>query len=86
MGLNEKDRIDKLLEIFPNPASNLLNIYFPTRGSGQVTVFDLSGKMLLNEIYFGEQMQVDVSDFPSGMYLIRVADDEKVAVKKFVVE
>lgn len=86
VGINGKDRIDKFLEIFPNPASNQLNIYFPTRGSGQVSIFDLSGKMLLNEIYFGDQIQVDVSDFPSGMYLIRVADDEKVAVKKFVVE
>jgi hypothetical protein len=86
VGLNEKDRIDKLLEIFPNPASNRLSIYFPTRGSGQIAIFDLSGKMLLNENYLGEQLQVDVSSFRSGMYLIRVGDDDKVAVKKFVVE
>jgi len=86
VGLNEKDRVDNLLEIFPNPATDRLNIYFPVRGSGQIAIFDLSGKMLLNENYLGEQLQVDVSGFPSGMYLIRLADDDKVAVKKFVVE
>lgn len=74
------------LSLYPNPASEQLNI---VAGSGiirQVSIFNLSGV----EVYSRGSLEtghlrLDVSSLPSGMYFARVSTGKGVATMKFVV-
>ncbi len=58
------------LDIYPNPASNLL--YVSGMKGESVQVYDLSGRMLLQAEADGEEtMHLNISGLSGGMYILR---------------
>ena len=61
--------------IFPNPANNE---FFIKNSNGfsnlKVTVFDISGKMLLSQSVENESNKIATSTLSSGMYLVKLED------------
>lgn len=71
------------VNIFPNPTATYL-IITSTHAINTITINNLLGqKVYSNQYNNAEQVHVDVIDFPSGVYFIKVNDSE---VKKFVKE
>jgi hypothetical protein len=72
-----------LLQVYPNPASNTINIQLlaPQDEIFGVTIYDVTGKSLKHwseppvSIY---QKQIDVSALPAGNYFIRIGKQETV--------
>ncbi|MFT4601154.1 MAG: hypothetical protein ACI857_001332 [Arenicella sp.] len=60
------------LQIFPNPASDVLNIKSAT-GIAKLNVYDLSGKLIYTEVSNSNIIQIGLSDFESGIYVINVS-------------
>ncbi|MCB0480346.1 MAG: DUF4465 domain-containing protein [Flavobacteriales bacterium] len=70
LSVDEKNTLPGAWKPFPNPTSGV--IYFPTSELVDVRVIDISGKVF----EFEKQMkQIDLSDFPEGMYLLEVSND-----------
>lgn len=55
--------------MFPNPASDVVTIR--KNGNGTVKLFNLSGQELLNT-QFSNQLNLDLSDFPAGIYSVSI--------------
>jgi len=53
-----------------NPVSNFLRIHHLNEKINQVKVFDLSGKLVINE--FTNKDNIDVSQLPKGIYILSV--------------
>ena len=70
------------INLFPNPTQNELYITasYPI---ALVVVTNLLGQTVYTKDYNSEQVQVDVSDLPAGIYLVRINGSE---VRKFVKE
>ncbi len=67
----EKSRI----ELYPNPASEMLNIKFPYSGKWQVSIYNMHGLLISKE--YAKQSgayDTDLHELPSGMYTIRCQD------------
>lgn len=66
--------------IYPNPVTNSLYIDWSDDNNGEVQVifYSLEGKVLksIQIAKDGKQSQIDVSDLPSGMMLLRIISDE----------
>jgi hypothetical protein len=78
-------------KLFPNPASNNINLQFITYRFGEITtkIYDLNGRMLLensdifhNELYSGN---INTSEWPLGMYLVEVYIDGEMAIQQKLV-
>ncbi len=72
--------------VYPNPANNLVNI---ANGENmmvnKVTVTDLNGRTVKNVSFDNvANVQVNVSDLASGLYLMNITSDKGTATKKFV--
>lgn len=71
--------------ISPNPAKDKLNIALP-QGSGDtnIEVFDVLGK----RVYKGQLTQleasVNISNWRSGVYLVRISNDQGTQTKRFI--
>src|SRR5690606_35128223 len=84
--LNAEDFLAEKFNIYPNPASNVVNI---TNAENmlvnQVVIYDVAGK-LINTQSFKEQaeIQLNVENLASGTYLLHLQTAEGTAVKKLV--
>ena len=66
------------LEIYPNPATNLIHIRYSAEQKGQLTaqVFDLLGRSIVRDFPVDnpEDTQMDCSQWQAGVYLVRLQD------------
>ena len=60
------------LKMYPNPVKNTLNIE-NTNTIQSVTVYDLSGKSLVQQKVDNKKVNLDISHLPKGMYMVRIA-------------
>ncbi|MEM7101478.1 MAG: FG-GAP-like repeat-containing protein [Bacteroidota bacterium] len=81
------------IELFPNPASERLNISFNSEGTDAVMIqlYDILGREIardeMNNIVRGQNdHQMDVSALPSGVYTVRFTVNERSAGLKVIVE
>lgn len=60
--------------VYPNPANNSINIMLnqKTISSYDIDVFDINGKLLYQSQNQYGNVEIDISTFPKGMYIIKV--------------
>jgi Secretion system C-terminal sorting domain len=91
-GINEKTNNSSIaLTIYPNPASDQLNILFdrPVNEVLRIQIINTSGTEVYSSriIPSGKKIQLDVSSFPSGIYIINVqAKDFTVNGKAIIIK
>ncbi len=78
-GVKENDDLE--LSIFPNPTNSLIYIN-SSQMIQKVEVLSLDGKLVLSENIINQQ--IDVSDLPNGMFLIKIYTDNQVKTLKFI--
>jgi len=75
------------IRVYPNPASSEVNIAVTlpnAEGRATVEVYDIAGRMVksTSAVMVGhEPYRLDVSNLPSGIYLLRVATESPAAVR-----
>ena len=92
-GINTLDEQALALDIYPNPASDVLcvDLQMPDGmlGKYEVAIIDLSGRVCKTASVAGGNSEVnsihlDVSGLPKGSYFVRVQADDLNLVRKFV--
>jgi hypothetical protein len=80
------DENNELVKVYPNPASDVINIISPMVVAGQVVLFDLTGKLVLQtEVLYGTAL-LNVQDLTPGVYFAKIyMDNEELETKKVVV-
>ena len=72
------------VEIFPNPASQQLNIKSKRFDFNEIFIVDVSGRVMKTTT--NETNNINVTKLPSGIYFINLVSDTNTIVKKFVKE
>ena len=78
---------NKLLsfEMYPNPASDVLNVQLPTgTEKAEVSVFDYTGRLVSSKTISSNDSTLDVQNISKGIYIIRVATNSKIGVQRFI--
>ncbi len=67
------------LQLFPNPASQWLRVIAPDQpGRSQVIeIYDMSGRLLLQELSYTGGSALSIGHLPSGLYLVQLKDGER---------
>lgn len=78
----QEDYLNEIVNIYPTPVNSLLNIKLEDLELIEVVVFDLSGKILLQE----RTSSINLNTLSSGMYLIKISTNKGSTVKQFVKE
>lgn len=76
IGIFENSGIE--IQIFPNPAEDLLTIVLPQSSLSDVMfrIFDLSGRLVFEKNALGYLSELDVSGISIGVYILQVISDE----------
>lgn len=78
----------ELLNVYPNPASGSLTINWSgALKNGWIEIMDLSGKTIrsINLQDSVSSYQLDISDISSGVYLIKVSDNNSSEYRKIII-
>jgi hypothetical protein len=75
--VNAKVSSDKKMtvEAFPNPTSKNVTIKVSGSGNGEVTLSDISGKIISKSKMIGSEIQIDMNMLANGFYLIHYVDE-----------
>jgi hypothetical protein len=76
----------KETKVFPDPASYQLFIQSDMTKDGNLSVYNINGQEVLHENVNQNQTVIDVSNFKSGIYFVRLQNAKSVSVQKFVKE
>ncbi|MEZ5072047.1 MAG: T9SS type A sorting domain-containing protein [Bacteroidales bacterium] len=79
----------RLLELYPNPSHETLQVVYDFNGEVQLDVLDLNGRVLRSETAVSngfETQRIDVRSLEPGIYLLRARMGQMSEVRRFVVE
>lgn len=65
-----KTSSERTLNLYPVPAEDYLLVRTKMTRNAEITIRDLSGKVISTQKYEDAETRIDLSDFASGMYLL----------------
>ncbi|MEO5500612.1 MAG: T9SS type A sorting domain-containing protein, partial [Ginsengibacter sp.] len=85
--------IKGMVQIVPNPASSYIMVSFvPSKsGNSRIALFRIDGKMVYesqNGLYQAGKnymQRIDVSKYPSGIYLVQITNVDKIITNKIII-
>lgn len=90
VGLEEEIAQNTILNVYPNPAKDIVNITFNAkRNNTQIAIYDLTGKQVVSEqINVGEglnQHQISVSNLNKGIYFLKLVSGNHSSTEKLII-
>jgi hypothetical protein len=82
--LTVKDTSLKTLKVFPNPASDLLQLQFKSKVIGTAQVFDIRGRRMLHQSLASKSSILNISNLQSGLYLLKIDTKNGSTTKRFI--
>jgi len=62
-----------MIEVFPNPTSDILNIDFGSKKSGDIEIFNLSGVSIKNiSIGYRNMNSISLKEISRGLFILSV--------------
>jgi len=82
--IKENSELDKFI-IYPNPTSGKLSIILEERNATSITIRNSLGQLMQSEKHlFTNQLELDLSTYPTGIYLLQLEVDGQVVTKKIL--
>ena len=82
-GVGEQD--GKVLALYPNPVSDKL-IVETDEALGTVEVYNLMGALVYSQKNCANKLEINTSDWPSGIYFLRLTSNKTSETRRFVKE
>jgi len=73
-----------IFRVYPNPVSDILHVEAPEAGMFSVEIFDLIGKKLYYSDKVVETIEVEMANFPKGIYMVKILANGKTYMVKVV--
>jgi len=84
-GIKETAEFFKHFSVFPNPSNDFLTVENKTTSVYQLQLFDIRGVLILQKELI-ITATLNVSDYLSGAYFLKLSNAEKTLVKKVIIE
>lgn len=81
---NLHDLEKKLIKLYPNPASEQINIEIGSNVLGQITIFDVLGNVVYDNSDVFEKITVNTNDFVIGVYTVRIILNDQLYTMRFI--
>lgn len=77
---------DSKFNVFPNPATSEINVSFGTATEREVTLISVVGEKIESKTISGLNTNFDVSNLPSGVYMIEVLTNNSKNTERVIVK
>jgi hypothetical protein len=77
---------DKFMQVYPNPSEASFNVLFAGNMPDAYRVIDVTGKTVLQGVVNNSLMELDLSQMPSGVYLLIATINNEVLHSKRLIK
>ncbi len=80
--------IAESIAVYPNPLlhGSLVTIQFKSQISGNVEIYNFSGKMVFKDVILNsDKMSLNIPNMSNGIYLLRINSEDNSALRKIVI-
>ncbi len=74
-----------MVNIYPNPADQFLNIELPVKGNYNAQILNTVGAVISDFELSGDKI-VDVSSLSPGFYLLKISSNNSIGMQSFIKE
>jgi len=74
------------LKIFPNPANHVLNINVNEGVEGSISIYNITGSLVISQNINSENTQVNLQQLESGVYEVVFTNNNSILVNKLIVK
>jgi DNA-binding beta-propeller fold protein YncE len=75
------------LEIYPNPASSYLNVQINEgERNSTLSIYNTQGSLVKTVPVNSDSEEIDVSELPAGVYILKLHDERVPFIKQFIKE
>ena len=82
--IDEERSIGSMINIYPNPANDVINIKCPDLIK-EITVTDILGKRIFNKNVMDMETSIDVGQLTSAIYFFRIKTEKNIFNKKILI-
>lgn len=87
VGIKTNSTKNANLIVYPNPASNHISANYSTKNKSNFVIINAFGQVVFEKQFTGSIMEnIDVSDFPNGIYILSITENNNLAHKKLIVQ
>ncbi|MFB6343452.1 T9SS type A sorting domain-containing protein [Saccharicrinis sp. FJH62] len=83
-GIRQTRLLDVFVLIYPNPASDILQIEVLKAEQFNIQIISLKGQSVFETKMDKPEKEIDVSNLKAGMYLIRISSKDKIVTEKLI--
>ena len=84
------ENIDNIIkfDLYPNPASNIVKIKIRNNNQKAVSIEIINslGHLIMQKADFKSNVSIDISNYASGIYFVRIHSNEIISTKKLIIE
>jgi len=80
VGINKDNSVSEV-NVYPNPANNVLNI--TAQNIETLKVLNIAGQVIDNQVVNNNNAEINVSNYSAGIYFVQVRTDKGFFTKKF---
>lgn len=81
------EELEASISVYPNPTNGLVTIQFDQfQGDYQIELIDAFGKVIEQKQSTSSETMIDLSNYATGVYTIKIASDEFTLLKRLVKE
>ena len=73
-----------IASVYPNPTDGLITLEFDTQNVYQITIADLAGKVLMRQSVADQIVQLDLSSYTAGVYMLIIDDGKQQSIMRIV--
>ena len=81
----EDEELNFSFNLFPNPANSTVTVEFDFAKDVALQFINSQGQVIRNMPNIQQTETIDISDFPKGVYLVRLFSKDMIAIKKLIV-
>ena len=74
------------VRMYPNPSTGSLHFFIGNAGEKTVSVYDLTGKIVLSERHTESQFRMDLDPLNKGIYVVKVETNEGAHVERILLK
>ncbi|MDP2385930.1 MAG: T9SS type A sorting domain-containing protein [Bacteroidota bacterium] len=80
VGINEKISLMPKTKVYPNPATNYINISSINEEAISAELFDVTGNKVSTGLFYDNKVRIETSDLAEGLYIYSVKNKDKKVI------
>jgi hypothetical protein len=79
--------VNNKIEIYPNPSTGIFEIHSSlVKDKAELEISNINGQIILKEFIQNNNIVLDLSNRPKGVYFLRLLSGEEILMRKIVVQ